>query len=137
MSAEAAPLRVFLVENDDDTRRVLSMYLSHRGYAVDSASSLAETVDKLRGRQADVLLADIGLPDGNGWELMERLRADGVAAPPYAVAMTGFGRGDDFDKSRAAGFRHHLVKPFDTAKLLAILDEAATLARPATDRGAN
>jgi CheY-like chemotaxis protein len=122
----AAPhrLRVFVVENDDDTRRVLTMYLAKKGHAVDGAASLGEAVERLRTRHADVLIADIGLPDGNGWELLDRLRANAVAVPPYAVAMTGFGRSDDFDKSRAAGFRHHLVKPFDTAKLLAILDEA-------------
>jgi CheY-like chemotaxis protein len=125
VTAAPRPLRIFVVENDEDTRRVLTMYLARKGYVVDGAASLGETVERLRVRQADVLLADIGLPDGNGWELLDRLRADKLPVPPYAIAMTGFGRSDDFDKSRAAGFRHHLVKPFDTAKLLAILDEAA------------
>jgi CheY-like chemotaxis protein len=124
MSANVQPLRVFLVENDEDTRRIFAMYLERKGHAVASASSLAEAVDKLRGREVDLLIADIGLPDGSGWELLERLRANGIDAPPFAVAMTGFGRVDDIEKSHAAGFRHHLVKPLDTAKLMSILDEA-------------
>jgi CheY-like chemotaxis protein len=128
VTAASVPLRIFVVENDEDTRRVLTMYLAGKGHAVDGAANLAESVERLRVRQADVLIADIGLPDGNGWELLQRLRANGIPVPPYAIAMTGFGRSDDFDKSRAAGFRHHLVKPFDTAKLLAILDEARNAA---------
>jgi CheY-like chemotaxis protein len=117
-------LEIFVVENDEDTRRIFAMYLARKGHRVATASSLGEAVDRMRGREVDVLIADIGLPDGNGWELLHRLRVAGVPAPPLAIAMTGFGRGDDFDKSRAAGYRHHLVKPLDTAKLQAILDEA-------------
>ena len=131
MTQAAKPLRIFVVENDEDTRRVFAMYLARRGHAVDSAASIAETVDKLRGQAYDVLIADIGLPDGSGWELPQRLRTNGVPAPPFAIAMTGFGRGDDIERSRTAGFRHHLVKPLDTRKLAAILDEAArTIAPP-------
>jgi CheY-like chemotaxis protein len=57
------------------------------------------------------------------------LRTGGIPVPPLAIAMTGFGRGDDFDKSRAAGFQHHLVKPLDTQRLLAILETAGAGAR--------
>ena len=115
----------FVVENDDDTRRIFALYLARKGHRVATASSLAEADDRMRGREVDVLIADIWLPDGNGWELLHRLRVAGVPAPPLAIAMTGFGRGDDYEKSQAAGYRHHLVKPLDTAKLLAILDKAA------------
>ena len=125
-------LRIFVVENDDDARRTFAMYLTQRGYAVDSASSMAETVDKLRAHAHDVLIADIGLPDGNGWDLLHRLRKNGVPAPPCAIAMTGFGHRDDHERSRSAGFRYHLVKPLDIRKLASILDEAArTIAPPA------
>lgn len=120
----SAPLSVFVVENDEDTRRVFTMYLERKGCRVTTAGSLAEAVDRLRLGGADVLIADIGLPDGNGWELLHRLRTNGVPVPPLAIAMTGFGRSDDVERSVAAGFQHHLVKPIDTAKLLAILDGA-------------
>jgi CheY-like chemotaxis protein len=119
-----AALRVVLVENDADTRRMFTLYLERKGCRVTTAASLADAVETLRPGDADVLIADIGLPDGNGWELLERLRASGIPAPPLAIAMTGFGRRDDFEKSKAAGFQHHLVKPLDTAKLLAILEAA-------------
>ena len=117
-------VRILLVENDEDTRRVFAMYLRRKGYRVATAGSLAEAVARLRAEPADVLVADIGLPDGTGWELLERLRGEGIAVPPLAIAMTGFGRRDDVDRSHAAGFQHHLMKPLDTARLLAILATA-------------
>ena len=119
-----AALRILMVENDDDTRRVYAMYLQRKGHRVTTAGSLAEAVARLRDAPADVLIADIGLPDGNGWELPDRLRGDGIRVPPLRIAMTGFGRRDDVDRSHAAGFQHHLMKPLDTARLLAILATA-------------
>jgi CheY-like chemotaxis protein len=71
-----------------------------------------------------VLISDIGLPDGDGWELMERLGSGGQA-PRFAIAMSGFGVNADEAKSRAVGYRHHLIKPFDPDKLEEILNEAA------------
>jgi CheY-like chemotaxis protein len=119
------PLSIFVVENDDDTRRFFALWLERKGHTVETAGSLRDAVDQLSRRAYDVLIADIGLPDGSGWELHERLRAAGIPAPPYAIAMSGFGRSDDRKKSEEAGYRHHLVKPLDTARLDAILDEAA------------
>ena len=84
-----APLAVFVVENDEDTRRVFTMYLERKGCRVQTAANLGEAVEKLAASVPDVLIADIGLPDGNGWELPDRLRTQGVAMPPVAIAMTG------------------------------------------------
>ena len=129
MNRSASPLRIFVVENDEDTRRFFVLWLERKGHEVDAAASIAESLDKLRGNAFDVLIADIGLPDGTGWELLPRLRAQGIDAPPYAIAMSGFGRTDDLRKSQDAGYRHHLVKPLDVARLASLLDEAAHGAR--------
>jgi CheY-like chemotaxis protein len=123
-AAQAQGLRIFLVENDPDTRAVFAMYLARLGHAVQAVETLAEALAELARSQHDVLIADIGLPDGTGWDLMRLLREDG-AAPPFAVAMTGYGMAADRAKSREAGFRHHLVKPIDSQKIRAILEEAA------------
>ncbi len=118
----ATPLRIFIVENHEDTRFLLGLLLEQLGHAVFSATTLTETLEKLPDAECDVLISDIGLPDGNGWELMTRL---GEAAPRYAIAMSGFGMASDRQRSLAAGFRHHLLKPVEPNQLEQLLAEAA------------
>jgi len=115
-------LRVFVVENNTDTRIVLGLLLQQLGHTTDNASSVAEALDEMRARPYDVLVSDIGLPDGTGWDLMASL---GDARPPYAIAMSGFGSEQDMARSRAVGFRHHLLKPVEPGRIEALLDEAA------------
>lgn len=66
----------------------------------------------------DVILSDIGLPDVNGWDLMKQLRPITRA---FAIAMSGFGGEADVERSLAAGYQHHLVKPFVPATLEEVL----------------
>lgn len=115
-------LRVFVVENHADTLRYLRLYLEQLGCSVTTASSLGEALDTLPKTECDVLLSDIGLPDGTGWELMERMDRP---QPLFAIAMSGYGTTSDLQKSQAVGFRRHLVKPFDPDQLEDILAEAA------------
>jgi len=116
----ARPLRVFVVENHEDTRFLLALLLEQLGHTVFSATTLAEAVAAVPAAQCDVLISDIGLPDGNGWELMARL---GARRPPYAIAMSGFGQSSDRLRSIDAGYRHHLLKPVEPNRLEALLDE--------------
>ena len=120
--AGAGALRVFVIENHDDTRQTLSQLLSMLGHEVRCASSMREALAALPEAEPDVVLSDIGLPDGDGWELMERAH---LPLGVYAIAMSGYGMSADKERSAAAGFRHHLVKPMDLVKLEALLDEAA------------
>jgi two-component system CheB/CheR fusion protein len=115
------PLRIFIVENHEDTRFLLGLLLEQLGHTVFSATTLTETLEKLPDADCDVLISDIGLPDGNGWELMARL---GDNAPRYAIAMSGFGMTSDRQRSLAAGFRHHLLKPVEPNQLERLLEEA-------------
>ena len=117
------PLRIFVVENHRDSREYLQMYLEGRGHTVDCAETMAEALAALPKAHWDVLISDIGLPDGDGWELLERLR---LAQPIYAIAMSGFGMSADHLRSRDAGYRHHLLKPFSMKELAALLEEAAS-----------
>jgi two-component system CheB/CheR fusion protein len=120
-------LRILLVENHEDTLRWLTLYLQELGHTVVTARTLAEARAALAGSQYEVLLSDIGLPDGTGWELLERERP---ARPMFAIAMSGFGMNADNGRSRAAGYRHHLVKPFKLAELDKLLAEAAQQGAP-------
>src|SRR3954447_10902810 len=118
---EPQPLRIFVVENHPDTLKYLTIYLEQMGHSVCSARSMHEALERLPSADCQVLISDIGLPDGDGWELLQRSRLAGAV---YAIAMSGFGMNADFLRSRAAGYRHHRLKPFDPAELDAMLDEA-------------
>ena len=116
------PLRIFIVENHADTLDVLTQYLEGMGHRVCSANSMAGALAALPDSPCDALISDIGLPDGDGWQLMEQAH---LPATVYAIAMSGFGMNADRLKSKAAGFRRHLLKPFVPTELDAALEEAS------------
>jgi CheY-like chemotaxis protein len=122
MPGAKRPLRIFVVENHEDTRFLLCLLLEQLGHTVFSAPSLAAALDELPPTHCEVLISDIGLPDGNGWDLMARL---GDERPPYAIAMSGFGMSSDRQRSLGVGYRHHLLKPVEPNQLERLLDEAA------------
>src|SRR4051794_3259368 len=95
------PLRVFVVENHADTLKYLSLYLEQMGHTVMSATTVADAAHDLPDANCDVLITDIGLPDGTGWDLMQRVH---LPRPIFAIAMSGFGMNADRAKSKAAGF---------------------------------
>jgi two-component system CheB/CheR fusion protein len=111
-----------VVENHDDTRVLLCILLTQMGHTVYSAASMREALRAIPESRCDVLISDIGLPDGDGWELMDILNG---SRPPYAIAMSGRGMIGDRARSRAAGFKHHLVKPTGPEQLAEILEGAA------------
>ena len=117
----SSPLRIFVVENHPDTLESLQIYLEESGHAVESAGTMADALAALPSANCDVLISDIGLPDGTGWELLQSLR---LPRPIYAIAMSGFGMNADHARSRSAGFRHHVLKPFPLRELDALLEEA-------------
>ena len=120
--AQAHPLRIFIVENHADTLKFLTLYLEGLGHTVFSAKTMANALVELPDADCDVLISDIGLPDGDGWELLARVR---LSRPLYAIAMSGFGMNADRVRSKAVGYRRHLLKPFVPDELDAALEEAA------------
>jgi signal transduction histidine kinase/DNA-binding response OmpR family regulator len=126
-SAPAAhkPMRVLLVEDHEDTNRSLTQLLRRRGYHVQPAHSVQAALEAAAHEQFDVLVSDIGLPDGSGIDLMEKLRND---HPIFGIALTGFGMEDDLRKSHEVGFNHHLVKPVDLNRLDALIQQADVIA---------
>jgi len=122
--AERRSLRILLVENDVDTRTYFKLYLQQLGHRTDTAGGVSEALSALSRSTYDVLFADIGLDDGSGWDLMRIVTERSIPVPPYTVAMTGYGLGEDRARSEAAGFRHHVMKPFEPARLKALLEEA-------------
>lgn len=115
------PLRILIVEDHQDTLKYLTLYLQQSGHAVLSAHTVKQAQETLTKTECDVLLSDIALSDGSGWELLSGLE---LPRPIYAIAMSGFGMAADANRSKAAGYRHHLVKPIDPDRLDQVLLEA-------------
>ncbi|MBV8375671.1 MAG: response regulator [Verrucomicrobia bacterium] len=112
---------VFLVENHEDTARYMRFFLQQLDYTVCVAADMTTALREIPKSCCDVLISDIGLPDGDGWQLLEKL---GDARPPFTIAMSGYATSNDQSKSRAAGYDHHLVKPFTPDELLELLRQA-------------
>jgi DNA-binding response OmpR family regulator len=122
------PLRILLVENHADTLESLKIYLEDAGHTVFTATTVAQARALLPKIEYDMLICDIGLPDGTGWDLVRTLSFPQQSI--FAVAMSGFGMNADSGRSQAAGFRHNLLKPFKTAELDRILGEASAEISP-------
>ncbi len=108
---------ILLVDDHADTLRTIAFLLRRSGYQVETAQTVGEAEPLLDRRK--VLISDIGLPDGNGWDLMARFRAQGGRP---GIAISGFGQQDDLERSRQAGFSQHLIKPIDIDTLRSALD---------------
>jgi two-component system CheB/CheR fusion protein len=110
-----------LVEDHVDTSFALASVLELEGYRVRRAHSVAEALAVAADADGslDVLICDLGLPDGNGVELMRELRA---RAPLQGIALTGYGRPRDVARTLAAGFERHLTKPVDLPELVAAIE---------------
>ncbi len=111
-------LHVLVVDDEFDTRELLAEVLSQQGARVTLAASAREAAEAVAARP-DVLISDIGMPGGDGYELIRRLRAADDRTP--AVAVTAYARGEDARKALAAGFQRHAAKPIEPGALVAIV----------------
>ena len=118
--------RVLLVEDNEDNANAVSEFLRLRGYEVSVATSVAASVRAARNG-FEVLVSDIGLPDGSGLELVRVLSRE---HPVRAIALSGYGTPADVQRSRDAGFQCHLTKPVDPDELVEAIEQAACEAMP-------
>ncbi len=116
-------MRVLLVEDHEDTNRSLTRLLQLRGYHVQSARDVQSALALTESAEFDVLISDLGLPDGSGIDLMRAIQTN---RPLLGIALTGYGMEEDIRKSRDAGFKHHLVKPIDVNMLDSFLQESGS-----------
>jgi PAS domain S-box-containing protein len=113
-------LRILLVEDHGDTRHALSRLLTHFGHQTAVASNRESALAMMASQTFDVVLCDIGLPDGSGHDVVSQAKQKW---PIKAVAITGFGTDEDVRRSKRAGFDFHLVKPLDVDELQDVLDQ--------------
>ncbi|MFL6568979.1 MAG: response regulator [Chthoniobacterales bacterium] len=121
------PFRVFVVEDHAATARGLKVFLELAGYVVTIASDMRSAL-KLGGNcDFDVLVCDLNLPDGTGWELMETLRKE---APVRGIVFSAFEEPEHVARSKAVGFEEHVVKGTTPEALLAAIDRIARFEFP-------
>jgi len=116
-------LHVLLVEDDDDSRKLLGTMLKRYGAKVTSTKSAKEALGVFDGELPDLLISDIGMPDEDGYELIRKLRS----APPDkggltpAIALTGYASRKDRERALAAGYHQHIAKPVEQSDMIAAI----------------
>jgi CheY-like chemotaxis protein len=125
---DLANVRVLAVDDDPDALRLLTDVLQAAGAQVTTATSAAAALEILATTPPHVMVADIGMPETDGHELIRRLRASSNPAlrDIPAAALTAFARSEDRTKALQSGFEMHLAKPVDPGELVA---SVATLVR--------
>jgi len=113
--------RVLVVDDNVDNVESLSMLLRVLGHEVATASDGLQALEATQTFRPDVVLLDIGLPNLDGYEVAERIRARQNGATIRLVAITGWTRDDEEVRAKQAGFDHHLTKPVDPKRLEAII----------------
>ena len=116
-------LRILVVEDHGDTLQALSRLLTHFGHEISVAEGAQNAQEIIDSKEFDVVLCDIALPDGNGYDLIAEAKRK---RPVKAVAITGFGTVEDIRRGKEAGFDFHLVKPVDFHELRTVLGQIAS-----------
>jgi signal transduction histidine kinase len=122
------PLRVVLVEDNDDSADMMSIWVERLGHEVHVARNGPDGLAVVTELKPDVVLCDIGLPGMDGVELCRRVMQT-LPEPPLMVALTGWGMDADRQRTAQAGFRHHLVKPVAMEQLRDLLSSAQSKAQ--------
>jgi CheY-like chemotaxis protein len=135
-SATRSGRRILVVDDNVDAARLTAEALEAVGHdtrvAFDGPAAL-EIADTFR---PDVALLDLGLPLMDGYELAQQLVAGASVKAPLLVAVTGYGQASDHERTSAAGFHAHVVKPVDVAHLTDLLDRLLTQERARERRNA-
>lgn len=130
VGTHARCLRILYVEDHADTRVVMERLLTGEGYAVVAADSCRAAREAATAGPFDLLIADVGLHDGDGWQLLAELQE---LYPLRGIVVSGYGMASDVAESVHAGFDRHLTKPIDFPSLAKTIEEVAA-SLPATSR---
>jgi CheY-like chemotaxis protein len=120
---EPKHLHVLVVEDNRDSAESLRRLLQLCGYSVTVAETAKEGLDAARSIRPDVILCDIGLPDSDGFSLARALRKNPETSTARLIAVTAYGKDEDKEQSKKAGFSLHLLKPVSPGTLLRVLED--------------
>lgn len=113
--------KVLIVDDNHDAAEMLGDFLEFLSVEVSIAHSGADALAALKSFRPDFVILDLQLPDLHGWEVAHRIRAEPEGRTAMLVAVTGWGRREDHQRSQQAGIDHHLVKPIDLQALRRLL----------------
>jgi len=113
-------LRVLVVDDEPDTRQVISAVISKSGAEVKTCASVPEALETLQRWKPDILMSDIGMPGEDGYSLIRKVRSLSVESGGLtpAAALTAYAREDDRQQALAAGFQMHVAKPIGSMELI-------------------
>ncbi len=121
-SASVKGLRIVVVDDEEDSRRLLAKILTDAGAIVSAASSAAQAIEAVNTQHPQILISDLGMPDTDGFDLIRQIRANGHGPEKLpAVALSAFAHKDDETQALSAGFQVHVSKPVDPRDLMAVL----------------
>jgi CheY-like chemotaxis protein len=116
-------LDVLIVEDSEDTLTLLSAVFSREGANVTTATSAAEALDLAANKRPDVVISDIGMPDVDGYQLLEQLKVlPGMDDVP-AIAISGYASDEDRERALDTGYRALVAKPIDVDELFALIHD--------------
>lgn len=121
--AEGSPLRILIVDDNEDIVRSLGLLLEVMGHQVSTAGDGERGVELAEALRPDLVLLDLSLPRLDGYQACRQIRAQPWGKEMSLVAMTGWGQEEDRRRTQAAGFDQHMVKPVDATLLLKLLAE--------------
>jgi CheY-like chemotaxis protein len=119
-------LRVLVVEDEPDTRLLLSTIIESSGAIVTVADSAHEAFSVMDKFQPQIVISDIAMPGEDGYSLIRRIRALAEGGNIPAIALTAYAREEDRARAAEAGFQRHLAKPIQPENLLAAISELIT-----------
>jgi CheY-like chemotaxis protein len=123
-------VRVLVVDDEVDSRDLITQLLEQAGAEVTTAASAADALDMIDALRPDVLVSDVGMPHQDGYELIRAVRRRGSpAADLPALAVTAYARGEDRARALAAGFQVHLPKPIVPSDLITHIERLAAASR--------
>ncbi len=125
---------ILFVEDHQDTAEVMSGILRSQGYLVQTCATVSEATRLARENNFDLILSDVGLPDGTGIDLIRAIRLHSTVP---AIALTGFGMDQDIASFRDAGFNVHLTKPVNLQRLLIAINDLTVSQRSTEARTRN
>jgi CheY-like chemotaxis protein len=124
-----AGVRVLVVDDELDTRRLISTVIAQSGAEVTACASAGEALEKLKTWRPHILMSDIGMPGEDGYAFIRQVRAlpaeRGGRTP--AAALTAYARDEDRTRALAAGFQLHIAKPFSPGDLIAAVADLQSL----------
>jgi CheY-like chemotaxis protein len=127
-------MTVLVVDDEPDARTLMERLIQERGGRVLAVPTAEEALRTLAEEHIDLLVSDIGMPDVDGYQLIQRLRKSKEHRKLPAVALTAYARAEDRQRALLAGYQMHLAKPVDPRELIAGI--ASLLSLPAIDREA-